>query len=68
MPSKPPSPLLLVGVGSGLVAMIIGGMAVGWVIDANAHDFPVFTLVGLAVGIIAASSYLYSMFRRFKRD
>jgi F0F1-type ATP synthase assembly protein I len=48
--------------------MVIGGMAVGWVVDTNVHDFPVFTLVGLAVGIIGASSYMYSMYRRFNRD
>lgn len=68
MPNKPPSPLVLVGLGSGIMAMIIGGMAAGWAIDANVHDFPIFTLVGLAVGIIAASSYMYSLYRRFKRD
>ncbi|HJP79500.1 MAG TPA: AtpZ/AtpI family protein [Pseudonocardiaceae bacterium] len=68
MPNKPPSPLVLVGLGSGIVAMIIGGMAAGWAVDASAHAFPVFTLVGLAVGIIAASFYMYSLYRRFKRD
>jgi len=48
--------------------MIIGGMAVGWSVDTQTRDFPVFTLVGLAVGIVTASFYLYSMFRRFRRD
>lgn len=68
MPSKPPGPWMLVGLGSALVAMVIGGMSVGWLIDTRVHLFPLLTLIGLAGGITAASWYLFSLFRQSKRD
>jgi F0F1-type ATP synthase assembly protein I len=48
--------LLAVGLGLGLLA------------DGLMHTLPVFTLVGLAVGITCAGRYTYVEFRRFFRD
>ncbi|MGH7869749.1 MAG: AtpZ/AtpI family protein [Candidatus Dormibacteraceae bacterium] len=43
-------------------------MAVGWFIDTHVHTFPGLTLVGLAIGIFAASYYLFSLFQQSRRD
>lgn len=68
MPSKPPSPLQLIGIGSTIAALVAGGMIIGWLIDEQADTFPIFTLVGLAIGMTAAGHQLYSMFRKFTQN
>ena len=43
-------------------------LRLGWVADRYLHTLPVFTLVGLALGIVSAGRYTYVEFRRFVRD
>ena len=47
----------LLGMGVALALLLVSGLAVGWVIDKFAHTLPIFTLVGLVVGIAAAGRY-----------
>jgi F0F1-type ATP synthase assembly protein I len=54
--------------GGALALLLVAGLAIGWVIDKFAHTLPIFTLVGLAVGIAAATRYAYVEFRKFYRD
>jgi F0F1-type ATP synthase assembly protein I len=58
----------LLGMGVALALLLVAGLAVGWVIDDFAHTLPIFTLVGLVVGIAAATRYAYVEFRKFYRD
>jgi F0F1-type ATP synthase assembly protein I len=64
----PPSPRELLGVGSAIAVLVAGGMLLGWFIDSKADTLPVFTLVGLAVGITSACFYAYFKFRRFMKN
>lgn len=41
----------LVGVGGLLVAGVVGGMVIGLLVDRSAGTSPLWTLVGIAVGI-----------------
>jgi F0F1-type ATP synthase assembly protein I len=54
--------------GGALALLLVVGLAAGWVIDKYAHTLPIFTLVGLAVGIAAAGCYAYVEFHKFYRD
>jgi F0F1-type ATP synthase assembly protein I len=54
--------------GVALALLLVLGLAVGWVIDRFAHTLPIFTLVGLVVGIAAAGRYAYVEFHKFYRD
>lgn len=65
MARKPPSPVRLIGLGSAIVALVVGCSVFGWFIDSRAQTTPVFVFVGLAVGIIAACLYSYAQFRNF---
>jgi F0F1-type ATP synthase assembly protein I len=43
----------LVGLGGLLVAAVVGGMVIGLLVDNAAGTSPAFTLVGIAVGVLA---------------
>lgn len=58
----------LIGIGTTIAVLVAGGMAFGWLIDDLVGTFPIFTLVGLVVGMTAAGWQLYSMFRKFTQD
>ena len=58
----------LLGMGVALALILVIGLAIGWVIDKFAHTLPIFTLVGLVVGIAAAGRYAYVEFHKFYRD
>ena len=68
MTPTPPRPRELLGVGTAMAVFVAGGMLLGWFIDSKAGTLPVFTLVGLAVGITTACFYAYSKFRRFMKN
>jgi F0F1-type ATP synthase assembly protein I len=63
--SEPPGLWQLVGVGTTMAVLIAGGLLVGLFIDSRAHTVPVFTLVGLGIGMAATCWYGYAKFRRF---
>jgi hypothetical protein len=54
------------GVVSALLVII--SLGVGWFIDSQLHSLPVFTLIGLALGVVLAGRYTFRAFRKFFRD
>jgi F0F1-type ATP synthase assembly protein I len=67
MPQEPASPRELIGVGSAIAGLIAGGMLLGWFVDTRVGTSPVFVLIGLAIGMIAACYYGYVKFRSFMK-
>lgn len=66
MEDKPPPrvfDLLAIGLASAL--MIGGALGIGLAIDAWLHSSPIATLIGLAVGIVAAVGSTVRQVRRF---
>lgn len=49
-----PSPWGLVAIGTMIAICVGGGMAIGWLADDHFGTKPTLTLVGLAVGLLAA--------------
>jgi F0F1-type ATP synthase assembly protein I len=43
----------LAGLGGFLVGAVVGGMVIGYLLDRSAGTSPAFTLVGIALGIVA---------------
>lgn len=58
----------LLVIGSTTALCLIAGMGLGWLADSLLHTFPVFALVGLALGIAAGCFYAYSQIRTFLND
>jgi F0F1-type ATP synthase assembly protein I len=48
-----------------LAALFAVCVALGWLVDSLLDTSPIFVLVGLALGIIAACWYAVSEFRKF---
>ncbi len=71
MSSNEPDPSLrardLVGIGGLLVGTVVAGLAGGWLLDDRLGDAPVFTLLGLAVGLAAGIWVSWLRIREFLR-
>jgi len=63
--SEPPSMWRLVGLGTTMAVLIAGGMLIGWFVDSRAHTVPIFTMIGLAVGLVSTCWYGYAKVRRY---
>jgi hypothetical protein len=48
-----------------MAALVAGGLLTGLFVDSRVHTIPVFTMVGLFLGIVSTCSYGYIKFRRF---
>jgi putative F0F1-ATPase subunit (Ca2+/Mg2+ transporter) len=57
------SDLLVLG-GTAAVC-VLAGMGLGWLVDSLVNTFPIFALVGLALGIVGACAYAYTQVRTF---
>jgi F0F1-type ATP synthase assembly protein I len=55
----------LLGMGVATAAILIVGLGLGWLVDSLAHTTPIFLLIGLAVGIFAAGSFIVMKFRTY---
>jgi O-antigen/teichoic acid export membrane protein len=55
----------LLGMGVATAAILIVGLGLGWLVDSLAHTSPIFLLIGLAVGIFAAGSFVVMKFRTY---
>jgi F0F1-type ATP synthase assembly protein I len=51
-----------------IALLLIGALGLGWLADSILKTLPVFTLVGLALGIVAVGRYTFVEFRKFFRD
>lgn len=57
----------LLGMGASIAGLVVFGFGIGWLVDFASGKFPVFALVGLLLGIIAASFYMYGQFKKFMK-
>jgi F0F1-type ATP synthase assembly protein I len=55
----------LLSMGLTLALCVVIGFGLGWLLDLPFRTFPVFAMVGLALGVVAASTYVYKQFKRF---
>ena len=55
----------LLGMGASIAAALVAGLAVGWVVDRLAGTTPVFMIVGLFLGVVAAVYYVIVSFRTY---
>lgn len=58
----------LLGLGAAIAAILLVGLGIGWLVDVLVGALPVFTLLGLALGIIGASAYVYGQFAKFLKE
>ncbi len=58
----------LLSFGVTTAACLVVGLLLGWLADAALDTLPVFTLVGLALGIVASGLYIYSQFKKFLKE
>jgi len=68
MASGAPSVRDFIGIGSTIAVLVAGGLVLGWFADKKMATLPLFTLLGLLLGIIAASYYLFRAYRRFSKE
>jgi F0F1-type ATP synthase assembly protein I len=48
-----------------LATCVMVGFGLGWLVDRVTGTFPALALVGLALGVVAASAYCYKLFKRY---
>jgi len=58
----------LLGLGAATAAILVVGLGLGWLVDQMVDALPVFTLAGLALGIVGASVYIYTKFTKFLKE
>lgn len=58
----------LVGLGGLLAGAVVGGTVIGYLLDNAAGTAPVFTLVGLALGMVAGAIAFWARVRSALRD
>jgi F0F1-type ATP synthase assembly protein I len=54
--------------GAATALLLVVGLAAGWVADRFLHTLPIFTLVGLVIGVAGAARYTYVEFHKFYKD
>lgn len=65
MAAESPGISTLLGMGAVIAAVLVVGMALGWLVDTVADTSPIFALVGLALGIVGAIAYTVRQFRQY---
>jgi len=55
----------LLSMGVTLALCVVAGFGLGWLVDLGTGTFPVFAMVGLLLGVVMASLYVYRLFKRF---
>jgi hypothetical protein len=58
----------LLGLGAATAAILLIGLGLGWSVDQAVDTLPTFTLIGLALGIVGAGSYIYTKFTKFLKE
>ncbi len=58
----------LVTLGGTLLGCLVGGLVIGLLLDRQFDALPVYTLVGIAVGIVSGGVVTYLRIREFLRD
>jgi hypothetical protein len=60
-----PGLFALAGLGVSIAICVAGGVGLGIFLDGTTHRSPLFTLLGLAVGIVLAVAVAYLEIKRF---
>lgn len=60
-----PSGMEFLGLALLIAAVVVVPLVLGLAIDGAAHTAPIFFLVGLCVGVIAAGLTVYTRFRQY---
>lgn len=55
----------LLSMGVSIALCLAAGFGLGWLVDLPLGTFPVFALVGLGLGIVAAVLFVVALFRRY---
>lgn len=55
----------LLSMGITFATCVIAGFGLGWLVDLPFDTFPGFAMVGLALGVVAASFYAYALFKKY---
>lgn len=58
----------LLGFGAATAAILMVGLGLGWLVDEAVGTLPAFTLVGLALGIIATCYYVYAKLKQYLKE
>jgi len=61
---SPPSFLTLAGLGISIALCVAGGVVLGLYLDSTTHRSPLFTLIGLVVGIASGVGLAYVEIKR----
>jgi F0F1-type ATP synthase assembly protein I len=67
-PNGGPDLSTLLGLGVALAAFLVVGLGLGWFVDNLLDSLPVFTLTGLALGIVGACVHTYVQFKKFFKE
>lgn len=67
-PDGGPDLSTLLGLGVALAAYLVVGLGLGWLVDKMLDSLPVFTLIGLALGIVGACVQVYAQFKKFFKE
>ncbi len=54
--------------GMSIAACLVAGLGVGWLVDTALETLPVFTLIGLALGIVATGLYIYAKLNKYLKE
>lgn len=54
--------------GMSTAACLVAGLALGWLADAALDTLPVFTLIGLVLGIVATGLYIYATLKKYLKE
>jgi F0F1-type ATP synthase assembly protein I len=54
--------------GLSTAACLVAGLALGWLADAALDTLPLFTLIGLALGILATGLYIYATVKKYLKE
>jgi F0F1-type ATP synthase assembly protein I len=55
----------LLSMGVTLALCVVAGFGLGWLVDRVTGTFPAFAMVGLLLGVVLASVYVYKLFKRY---
>ncbi len=58
----------LLGLGAATAGILLLGLGIGWLVDHAAQTLPLFTLAGLALGIVGAGIYIYTKFTKLLKE
>jgi F0F1-type ATP synthase assembly protein I len=62
---QPPGWTSLLGLGAVSALLLVVGLGLGWLADRLLQTEPIFTLIGLGLGIVAAGRHTYREARKF---